>query len=127
MDFWLLYLMTRTEDIGYALGPIAIMGAMISLFAAFISLVMADEMGETMTNRVRKITRRALVIASVCGVLSVLMPTRNDWYVMIGGYYVTHIEGVDKLPVNVVGAANEFLKRYQEEEEQGAKKQGGGA
>jgi hypothetical protein len=136
MDFWLLYLITRTEDVADALNGMCgvSVGALAVLF--FVRGMMAADTDlqpdgyETIAKRMRSACRTLVAVAVVCGLLSTLMPTRKDWYMIIGGYAVTHIEGIDKLPANVVGAANEFLKRYQEEsaeEEPKATKQGGGA
>ena len=62
----------------------------------------------------QKASKKAVIISVICLLVSGLSPSRNDWYLIIGGYYVTHIEGIDKLPANTVAAMNRFLEEYTE-------------
>ncbi|OJW21223.1 MAG: hypothetical protein BGO49_24740 [Planctomycetales bacterium 71-10] len=140
MDFWLLYLMTRTDHIRDAMrlfAALVLIGGVVTFVTSPILLLIVHDVdvSDELKAMAKRWAKRVVIAASACGLISPFLPTRNDWYVMIGGYYVTQVEGIDKLPANVVGAANEFLERYQAEQDgpevlkEGpkAKKQGGGA
>lgn len=53
-------------------------------------------------------------------IISVLMciatPSKEQIYTIVGGYAVTNVEGIDKLPKNMVAAANKFLEEFNTEE-----------
>ena len=41
-------------------------------------------------------------------------PDRDEVMYLVGGYFVVNNEEVQKLPTNVLGAANAFLENYKE-------------
>mgnify|MGYP000641447084 FL=1 len=53
--------------------------------------------------------------------LSTLVPSEKALYYMIGGYYVTNVEGIKDLPPTAVKAANQFLNDYIEEKKESGK------
>lgn len=56
-----------------------------------------------------------LPLLLLISVLSIIIPTEKQMYTLAGGYYVANIEGIDKLPKNVVGAVNKFIETYTED------------
>lgn len=50
-------------------------------------------------------------------VIAALIPTNKQMMYMIGGYAATNVENIEKLPKNVVNAANKFLETYTEQKE----------
>jgi len=44
--------------------------------------------------------------------IGIFIPSNKQMMYLMGGYAVTNIEGIEKLPKNVMGAANKFLKDF---------------
>lgn len=51
------------------------------------------------------------------GILSAVTPTTPQLWTMVGGYTATNIEGVEKLPPNLVKAVNRFLEKLGQPED----------
>lgn len=51
-----------------------------------------------------------------CGLLAGAIPNAKQMAYLTGGYIATNTENVDKLPQNLVDAANKFLESYSEKE-----------
>ena len=53
------------------------------------------------------------VIATLCFlILSVMTPTAKQIAYLVSGYAITNTENIDKLPKNLVDAANKYLESY---------------
>lgn len=52
-------------------------------------------------------------ICLILNLIAILIPNEKQLYTIAGGYYTSNIEGIDKLPKNVVGVINHFLEQYQ--------------
>ena len=90
----------------------------IALFAAIGARLVAEDKEDDYTQAAfYRYGKRLGVVTSIWLVLcfaAIVTPDERQIRWMIGGYVVTNIEGVGKLPDNIVGAANEFLERYRE-------------
>lgn len=49
-------------------------------------------------------------------ILGSLIPTTSQMYLLVGGYLTTHNEEMQKLPKNVLGAANAWLESIEKEQ-----------
>lgn len=59
---------------------------------------------------------KILIPAAILSMLiGAAIPNERQMYVIIGGYAATNIEGINKLPANLVGAANAYLERLNKE------------
>lgn len=61
-------------------------------------------------------TKAFVIGLCIVGAVSCFIPDERQLALIIGGHFATNIEGIDKLPVNVVKAANSFLESVQEKE-----------
>jgi hypothetical protein len=122
MSIWLFYLMTRTGDLHEALQFLGLLTSLGCGAGTVITGIMKSSKSSWDQNDAKACAEiypaavKGLKYGLLALVISCLIPTTKDWYVLIGGYAVTHVEGIGDLPANVVGAANEFLKQYQPEE-----------
>ena len=57
-----------------------------------------------------KLSRNLIIYSIITAFISSFIPSEKSVYKIIGAYAVTNIEGIEKLPPNLVKAANNFLK-----------------
>ncbi|MCK4609487.1 MAG: hypothetical protein KAT71_08390 [Gammaproteobacteria bacterium] len=62
-----------------------------------------------------KCLNSAKFLIPLAAVIIVAVPSTDQMKYIIGGSYVTNIENIEKLPPNVVDAANKFLEKMNEE------------
>lgn len=62
-----------------------------------------------------KVIKYALIPFIIGGAFTILTPDSTQIYALVGGSFATNIEGVNKLPANVVKAANDFLESMNKE------------
>jgi len=53
-----------------------------------------------------------IILPILLWVMGIMMPNQTQMQYLIDGYAVTNIEGIEKLPKNVMGAANKFLEDF---------------
>lgn len=125
MDFWQLYLLTIVPDISSKLGPITIVSLFIGAIGSCAATIMpgCSDIPKEVISRFTNFTRKTFYFGIATGIVCLLSPSKESLYTIMGGYYVTHIEGIDKLPPNVVGAMNKFLEQYEDDKSR-AKEQG---
>jgi uncharacterized membrane protein len=104
-----LYLLTRADHIH----DLLVVFGIIFFMAAFMVFI-----GRTMTGSEASDEEHMGVAAKLFAgfivllILSCAVPTKEDLYVMLGGYYATNDAELKKLPDNVLGAVNDFLTQY---------------
>lgn len=128
MDLLTIYLLTVLPNLGILLGVLS----SISLVCTLIFLVItsinrcnvyswttAEEKKEyvALFKCAVKTTKFVLPISFLLLIVCNLIPNERQMYTIIGGYAVTNIEGIDKLPKNLIGAANKFIENYAEPKE----------
>lgn len=121
MDLLTIYLMVMLPSIGeWILGV-----AGISLFFSFIALIfiasdrlISEEEDEyTFPKKAPFVVIPIFLLAFLLTLVGNLVPDKEEMYTIIGGYFVTNIEGIDKLPENVIESANKFLEEYNKDKE----------
>lgn len=113
MDLFTLYLITILDG----LNGIFRVGLFVGL-AAVPTIVLTDlVINERVPNYFKRYLRTYVVSMVVVGLLSAVTPTTNQAFMIMGGYYVTNIDDIEKLPPNVIKAANGFIENYLNEEE----------
>jgi len=123
MDFSTLYWILVLPNLGTAIGVVSSLLSIALIIYGFISIGFSDdnlyyteasERPKVIAQRKSKggkfIKWSALPI--LIGMLSTLIPTDKQMMYMIGGYVVTNVQGIEKLPNNVIGAANKFLEDF---------------
>jgi len=79
-----------------------------------------DYYPDALQDRLARYAPKALLVSSCVAVaatlIAVVLPSESELMRIIGGHVVTNIEGVEKLPPNLIDAANAFLERIQREE-----------
>ena len=43
---------------------------------------------------------------------TVMTPTKSQMVYLVGGYFVTNVDGIKKMPPNIVKSANKFLEEH---------------
>ena len=124
MSIWLLWVLEILPDLGKLFTALGLIGTFISSLALLYCFVLMSTEGNYFSGE-RKFAKKVfpavkklftvLVVSLVVGTCS---PSSEGIYRIMGGYFVTNIEGIEKLPENVVGAANKFLEEFNEEKEE---------
>lgn len=104
MSLWLLYLIEVLPNLRTVL---IIIGLPLACGAAIFTLAgIYDE-----DPKYYKLgAKRLAPICLACWLIAALIPSTTGMYRIIGGYFVTDIEGIEKLPPAVVDAAEAWLK-----------------
>lgn len=109
MSFFTLYLLT-------VLPNLSCFFAMLTSITAIVPTVLIGIItGATEELKHLRWLGLFIPLSITLGLISNLIPNEKQMYTLVGGYYVTNIEGIDKLPKNIVGAANKFIETYTEE------------
>lgn len=59
--------------------------------------------------------KKHLIAPILTLLIGVVIPDNRQMTYLIGGYAATNVENIEKLPKNVVNAANKFLEDYTEQ------------
>lgn len=117
MDLLTTYLIVMLPSLGDVLGIISLCLA-ITLVTLFVMKCFAASYPDDAAEKAYLIWFKALhkktltAIIILMSVVAVAIPSQGQWYTLIGGYYVTNIDGISDLPPNIVDAANKFLENY---------------
>jgi len=106
MDLSTLYLILILPNIGKVLGVASLIT--ITLLIVFMTNASFDEEVNESFSKIKSSIKYILL----CGFLSVMIPSEKQMMYMIGGYAATNVDGIEKLPKNVVSAANKFLEDF---------------
>lgn len=127
MDLSTLYWILVLPSLGTALGVIATFAsALLIISGGFIFIFKEDGLySYEKTERESVVKRKSKTAFNLfkwsalpifIGVTSNLIPSEKQMMYMIGGYAATNVENIEKLPKNVVNAANKFLESYTDAE-----------
>ena len=92
--------------------PIAILSGMAILVVSLTVNYDDGSMSEHTARKCWNVVRALVFTVFVCMVLTAILPSRSDVYTIAGAYLVTNVENIEKLPANVVTAANKLLEDY---------------
>jgi len=106
MSLFELYLLFILPEVGDLM--VAISFFVLAAGVTIISIgLFTDEMGK---ESARKIAKLVVAPALLILILGAFIPSKDAMKYIIGGYAVTNLEGIEKLPKNLVNAANAFLE-----------------
>lgn len=63
-----------------------------------------------------KVLKKIMWVLIPLALINVFLPSSQQIYTIMGGSIVTNIEGIEKLPPNLINAANDFLESVQRKE-----------
>ena len=123
MDLSTLYWILILPSIGGAITAIGVITGVGFGVAGIIYFVSGDmTYGDSdkktgLFESARKAIRTGAIICFPVILFSSFIPTSKQMMYMIGGYAATNVENIEKLPENVVNAANKFLEQYTDKAE----------
>lgn len=112
MNIFLTYLMvTLIPNLGFFAGPVSV----ISMFACIILVIMykvatTGEWEEDEIELVRGLRKIALIVYTITTLLWVSMPTKSEMAMIVVSSFAYNIEGVNKLPKNMVDFVNNYIE-----------------
>ena len=113
MSLWMLYIIiVLVPSISSAATGILIAGFIIGVIAISIGPVVFMEMENEFVATAKTFIKPYIYIMGISAIICVVAPDREDMAYMVGGYFVTNVEQVEKLPDNLVNAANRYLEDY---------------
>lgn len=118
MELWQLYLLMTLPEFAVAFGIVCFVVGLFTIgmiIAALVNHGDSYQEGDrdwTRFLQYKKAAKMGLTACVVTGFLAAAIPTSKALYTIVGGYYVTNLDGIKDLPPNVVAAANNFLKKY---------------
>ena len=121
MSLFSLYLIVTLPAIGKLLFGLAVTGTIISLcvliFTGMGFMTMDTPSEKETRDKLASITKMILKVVAPFIILPMfvvgtLIPDKDNLYTIIGGYYVTNIDGIEDIPPSIVGAMNKFLEEY---------------
>ena len=121
MELSTLYWVFTIPSIGNffgAIGGILVAACLVAIVLSALEMDCTYGQEEKKANlrKTRDKFTKLLIIPVLLFFISVFIPTEKTMMYMIGGYAATNVEGVEKLPKNVINAANRFLEKYTEVE-----------
>lgn len=116
MNIWLLWLLIVViPGINGLLNTINIAIFVIACIVLLCAglLIMFDSISNTddLIKKIKKF-KYAAVIWFISCVFVGLLPDKEQITYLVGGYFVTNIEDINKLPPNLIKSANQFLENY---------------
>ncbi len=124
MEMWTIYWLLTIPEIGRYVQGVGVIFLLVSILTVivtiFIYVLWRFDNDEDAASAFKLIMPCALVsifIAITFNFAAALIPTKENMMYIIGAYAVTNVDGVEKLPPNIVNAANKFMEDYIEEVE----------
>jgi len=99
-----------------ALGGFAVFMLIAGGFIGGATFLFYEEMVKGIGSRVALLISILKYSIPVAVVIVVFLPNEAQMKYIIGGSYVTNIENIEKLPPNMIDAANKFLEKMNEAE-----------
>lgn len=120
--FKLWCLMTLVPNLGELFYILLLVGIFLAV-GLVIFAMLALSGGDTSDEEEKSIYRGLkIVVVRIClpvvlvsSLACLVIPSESQITKIVNGYYVTNIEDIDKLPPNIVDAANKFLTSYSKE------------
>ena len=109
MDLLTLYLIFILPNIQGVFIFLSIVTGVAILASFVFGAIEENERAKAWGSSMIKVIIPFVVVAS-------LIPSSKQMMYIIGGYAATNVENIEKLPKNVVNAANKFLESYTQEE-----------
>lgn len=90
----------------------------MTIFAIIFSIGFTDDfINDEIISFLKRNLKRSVIIAIISGILTIVVPSKQELYVIygIGGTidYLKENPNAQKLPNNIINAANKFLENYQ--------------
>ncbi len=117
MSLFQLYLfMVILPNIHSTLGSLSIVALIIFLAISVVLTIskagaLEDRGCSSVSQGLKNPWRIAAVVMIVVGALSIISPSDRQIYMVAGGYAATNTKDVEKLPENIVKAANNWLEK----------------
>lgn len=117
MSFWLLYAIAVLDDVGQLAGFLGLLTFVVGFIGIGICRICIATESENSSEykaagKFLPVANKALILGIIAMFISCAIPNKDEWKLIIGGYFVTNIEGIDKFPPEIVGAAHNFLEKY---------------
>lgn len=109
MDLLTLYIMIMLPKLAGMFEIFGLLGLILGLF--FYSTSKIDDAPWH-----DAVSKKVVIIPAILLAISLPIPSNKQMIYLVGGYVATNVENVEKLPKNLVGAANKFLEDYVEAE-----------
>ena len=114
MDFFTLYLIIMVSGLTKLFLIPAIIMAAIGLIMLIPFLILTsdsrlDEGELRILNLFKWLIPALLGVSFVMFAVSIFIPSWEQMKILIGGYYVTNIDGIETIPANMVDLINSFL------------------
>jgi len=94
-----------------AIGVMVLSGLAAVIPAGVLVGCWLDDDGEEFSHaRLVRVVRALVITCAVSTTLVCILPAKKQMMLILGGAIVTNIEGIEKLPPNLVRAANAFLE-----------------
>ncbi len=103
MSLFTLYLITMLPSMGTAFTTLGVLS--IIVFGVWALIVFIEDVDEY-----KRLVIKYLKISFFVLFIGVLIPTNDALKYIIGGYVITNIEGIEKLPKNLIKYANTILE-----------------
>lgn len=114
LELYLIFTLPEIKAVAFGIsvgaGMCFLLGAAANMISATESSALATAFGKSVSYWFRVAT----IILIISLPISIFTPSAETMRWMIGGYIVTNIEGIEKLPPNLVNMANRFLEEYGE-------------
>lgn len=121
MNIFTLWMIASLPSLGVALsvfGGAASVALGLALLASLIMRATAKDYEPDIdaAEKLTSLTKPLFIFAVIFCLIGNVIPSKEDIKWIIGGYVVTNIEGVEKLPSNLVEAANTWLEEMNKKE-----------
>lgn len=113
MSLFTLYLISILPSLSNLTSVIGTLSIIAFGVLTVMVLFLAGE-GDDVPAGITKARNLALKIALPCLIIATLIPGEKQLYMIAGGYVATNTAGVEKLPDNLVKAANNWLEKLAE-------------
>ena len=118
MELSTLYWILILPNLGSVISGLAWVGLIVFVIGSGVAFMIFDMDRENEKKKGILLAMKKFIPAFVAAILITdFIPTEKQMMYMIGGYAVTNVENIEKLPKNVVNAANKFLEQYSDKEE----------
>lgn len=121
MDFLTLYFIVILPSLKSAFIALAAIALIGFITAGIVCLAQGDlvynddDKKKAFFKSGRSYLKKGAIIFAPILLLASFIPSEKQMMYLIGGYAATNVENIEKLPKNMVNAANKFLEDYTEE------------
>lgn len=115
MDFFTLYLIILISGLSPLFGVPAAFMLIVGAVLCIVILLFNEECSERYLNLCKWLIPTLLGVGFVMAAIATLIPSWEQMKFLIGGYYVTNIEGIETIPANMVDLINNFITEMQSE------------